>query len=466
MNKPNTSSKRLKSGYYSVAITVFVVALIVVVNLIVNALPANFTKFDYSEQGLYTLSEQTKKLVKGLKEEVTIYFIAQQGNESKGLTEILDKYEALSNKLRVEKKDPAVSPGFVAEYTQDTLVDNSVIVVSDERSRVVTFEEMYETSINAETGKQQADAFRGEDMITSAIDYVTMDKLPKMYLTTGHEEQAIGSFVGEIQRENIQIEYVSLAKEGAVPADADCLMMAAPSRDITQEEQEALSAYLDKGGNFFYVSMALKNATPNLDALLADYGIAIDEGYVCEGNGYYYTYPMCVAPSYGSHSIVSPLAQNQTMLYVSSAQNITVLDTKPSNVKVMPLLRTSSGAYIKKINASTSQKEEGDKSGVMNLAAAIERNGKTQMVVLTTYEMFDSSANAFVSGGNYDFLLNAIGALCEHESMVSIRAKQLYSDSLVVTSGHAIIWLFVLMIASPLACLVTGLVWWVRRRKR
>lgn len=465
MSRPNISSKRLKSGYYSVVMTAFVIALIVVVNLIVNALPSNYTKFDFSEQGLYTLSDQTKKLVKGLNEDVTIYLVAQQGNESKGLTEILDKYKALSDKLDVEKIDPAVSPGFVAEYTQETLIDNSVIVVSNERSRVVSFGEMYETTINAETGQQQAQAFRGEDMITSAIDYVTTEKLPKMYLTTGHEEQAVGSFISEIQRENIQTEYVSIAKEG-VPKDADCLMMVAPSRDLTEAEKEALSAYLKQGGNFFYISMALKNATPNLDAVLAEYGIAIDEGYVCEGEGYYFTYPMCIAPSYGSHDIVSPLEQSQAVLFVSSAQNITVLDEKPSNVKVVPLLRTSSGAYIKKLDANTNQKEEGDKTGVMNLAAAVERGGKTQIVVLTTYEMFDSSANSFVSGGNYDFLLNAIGSLCEHDSMVSIRAKQLYSDSLAVTSGHAIIWLFVLMIAIPIACLVTGLVWWVRRRKR
>lgn len=465
MKRPNTSSKQLKSGYYSVVITAFVIALIVVVNLIVNALPSSYTKFDFSEQGLYTLSGQTKKLVKGLKEEVTVYLVAQKENESKGLIEILDKYKALSDKLNVQKKDPAVSPGFVAEYTQDTLADNSVIVVSGARSRVVSFEDMYEVTINPETGKQQAQAFRGEDRITSAIDYVTTEKLPKMYLTTGHEEQAVGGFISEIQRENIQVEYVSLAKEG-VPKDADCLMMVAPSRDITEAEKQLLSDYLEQGGNFFYISMALKNATPNLDALLAEYGIAVDEGYVCEGEGHYFTYPMCVAPSYGSHAIVNPLEQSQAMLFVSSAQNITTLDAKPSNVKVIPLLRTSSGAYIKKLDANTNQKEDGDKTGVMNLAAAVERGGKTQMVVLTTYEMFDSSANAFVSGANYDFLLNAIGSLCEHDSMVSIRAKQLYSDSLAVTSGHSIIWMFVLMIAVPLACLVTGLVWWVRRRKR
>lgn len=472
-----SGSRQLKSGSYSAAITVFVIAFIIIVNLIVQALPASVTKFDFTEQQMYTLSEQTEQIVKGLKDEITIYVIAQKENEDSRLKAVLEKYQALSSRVNVEYKDPAVYPTFAAEYTDSVLSDNSVIVVSKKNSRVVAAIEMYDNlQLNEESQAYELSnesSFIGEDMITSAIDYVTADSLPKMYILTGHGEQAIGSFASEVQRENIATETLSLAREGKIPEDAACILMEAPSKDISEEEAEMLLEYLDKGGKFFYVSYVFKEETPNLDNVLAEYGVQVDKGYVCEDSGHYYgNNPAWVSPVYGVHEIVNPLSRNQSAMVAVAPQNISVREDKPSNLTVTPLLRTTSAAYLKEIDVNTDMStvsswyEDGDRRGVMNLAVAIERGGQTQIVIATTYELFDATMNQQVSGGNYDFLLNVVGSLCEHESMVSIRGKQIYSDSLTVTSGHTMIWIFVLMIFIPLACLIVGLVLWVRRRKR
>ena len=248
MEKHNTKSRHLKSGSYSALITVIVIAVIIVVNLMVNALPATVTKFDFTEQQTFTLSEQTKQMVKGLKEDVTIYVIAQKENESQSLLSLLEKYQALSSNLKVEVKDPAVYPAFTSQYTEETLTDNSLIVVSGEQSRVVTFIEMYDKlGYNEQDNSLQLTSesiFVGEDMITSAIDYVTAESLPKLYIMTGHGEQPIGSFASEIQRENISNTTLNLAREGRVPEDADCILMEAPTSDISAAGAQALSDYL------------------------------------------------------------------------------------------------------------------------------------------------------------------------------------------------------------------------------
>ncbi|MCI8371329.1 MAG: GldG family protein [Lachnospiraceae bacterium] len=470
MEKHNTKSRHLKSGSYSALITVIVIAVIIVVNLMVNALPATVTKFDFTEQQTFTLSEQTKQMVKGLKEDVTIYVIAQKENESQSLLSLLEKYQALSSNLKVEVKDPAVYPAFTSQYTEETLTDNSLIVVSGEQSRVVTFIEMYDKlGYNEQDNSLQLTSesiFVGEDMITSAIDYVTAESLPKLYIMTGHGEQPIGSFASEIQRENISNTTLNLAREGRVPEDADCILMEAPTSDISAAEAQALSDYLKKGGKFFYVSYFAKNATPNLDGLLKEYGIQVADGFVCEGAGNYYgSYPAWVSPVYGSHEIVNPLAKAQMQMILTIPQHIELLEDRADSITVTPLLRTSSSAYLKQVNAETMEKQAGDKNGVMNLAVAVEKND-TKIIVATTYDLFSEQSNEQVSGGNYDFLLNSIGYLCEHESMVAIRGKQVYSNSLTVTSGHTMLWIFVLMIIIPLVCLIAGLVLWARRRKR
>ncbi len=465
-NKNSSKSRTLKGGSYSAAITVFVVAFIVVINLIVNALPAIYTKFDFTQQQMYTISEQTKNLVKRLEEDVTIYVIAQKENEDQGLLSVLEKYTALSSKVQVVVKDPAVYPTFTTEYTQEALDDNSVIVVSDKRNCVIPVADMYEVGYNAETGQAQLESFIGEDVITSAIDYVITEELPKLYVLTGHGEQVIGDFASEIQRENIDVETLALAQKLQIPSDADCVLMEAPANDITEEEARVLSDYLEKGGKFFYISYVAKNPTPNLDALLEAYGIAVADGYVCEGDSNsFYEYPTYISPVYGDHEIVTPLAKNQVQMMLVAAQHVKLLTGKPDDVEITPLLRTTSSAYIKQMNSETFEKESGDPVGVMNLAVAVEK-GETQIVVATTYDLFSQETNIQVAGGNYDFLLNSLGYLCEHDSMISIRGKQLYSEALTVTSGHAMIWIFVLMILVPMVCLITGLVFWVKRRKR
>lgn len=466
MKKNNSKARLLKSGSYSAAITVFVVALIVVVNLIVNALPAGYTKFDFTEQQMYTLSEQTKNVLKELEEDITVYVVAQKENEDPGLLSVLEKYQSLSSHVEVLVKDPAVYPTFTAEYTEEVLSDNSVIVESNKRNCVVPVADMYELSYDSSTGQYAVDSFVGEDVITSAIDYVITDKLPKLYVITGHGEQAIGSFANEIQRENISVETLPLAQRGQVPADADCILMEAPTDDISETEAQALSRYLEKGGKMFYISYVAKNDTPNLDHVLEEYGIAVADGFVCEGTaGNYYDYITYLSPVYGDHEIVEPLADNQVQMMLVNAQHVAVLDNKSADIEVTPLLRTSSAAYVKQVGSSNPEKEAEDLSGVMNLAVAVEK-GDTQIVVATTYDLFSEDTNIQVAGGNYDFLLNSIGYLCEHDSLISIRGKQLYSDSLTVTSGHTMLWIFALMIVLPMICLITGLVFWMKRRKR
>lgn len=471
MKGQNRRSRQLRSGSYSAVITVAVIAFIVVINLVVNALPADMTKFDFTQQQLYTLSDQTKKLVEGLSQDITIYAVAQQDNEDSGLKSVLEKYQALSPNIRVEYKDPAVYPTFTAQYTDETLADNSVIVESGQRSRVIPVADMYEVTYDSSTGEAQATGFVGEDCITSAIDYVTTDKLPKLYVINGHGEQSLGNFTSEIQRENIMTENLALATEQSIPSDAAALLMEAPTSDISENEKNALLEYLDDGGSLFYVSNVLKGDTPNLDAVLAVYGIQITKGFVCEGEGGYYQNPSYIIPKYGTHAIVEPLSDSSSVMLAAVAQNIEIRDDKPSDVKVTPLLRTSSSAYNKAVDANTDMssvninKEDGDKTGVMNLSVIAEK-GDTQVVVATTYDLFSSQTNQQVSGGNYDFLLNVFGTLCEHDSMVSIRGKQLYAETLTVTSGHTMIWIFALMIFVPVVCLVAGLVLWVRRRKR
>ena len=61
--KDGARAKALRAGGYSALLVAVLVAIAVVLNLIVGALPAGWTQFDLTATGLYSLSEQTKTLV-------------------------------------------------------------------------------------------------------------------------------------------------------------------------------------------------------------------------------------------------------------------------------------------------------------------------------------------------------------------------------------------------------------------
>ena len=105
-----------RSGVWSAAIAAAVIVLAVLVNLIVRAIPSRYTEFDLSEAGLYTLSESSRQVADDLTQDLTIYYLAQTGNEDQIISKLLDKYAAQSSHITWELKDPAVYPTFAAQY--------------------------------------------------------------------------------------------------------------------------------------------------------------------------------------------------------------------------------------------------------------------------------------------------------------------------------------------------------------
>ena len=182
------NKKSLQHGSYSMgAITIFI-AIIVVLNLVLQEVPSKYREIDLSTQKLYSIGDQTKKVLKKLDKDVEIYYIAQSGSESSDIQKLLEKYEEGSDHIKVEQKDPAVNPKFVSQYTSDGVSNNSVIVVCGDKNKVIDNNSLYETTVNYQTYSNEVTGFDGEGQITSAINYVPSDSMPVRYTLVGHDE--------------------------------------------------------------------------------------------------------------------------------------------------------------------------------------------------------------------------------------------------------------------------------------
>ena len=111
------SKKHIKNGSYSMIMTVVFAAAIVVINMIVGKIPSKYTQIDVSDSGLYSIGDETKKALKELDKDVTIYQIAQSGYEDENISSLLKRYEDESKHIKVKVKDPVVNPKFVSDYT-------------------------------------------------------------------------------------------------------------------------------------------------------------------------------------------------------------------------------------------------------------------------------------------------------------------------------------------------------------
>lgn len=486
MKKPNFSWKRVadsfstrsfRAGGYTVAAAAIVLAIAVMVNVFAAALPASVTKFDTTANQLFTLSEQTEKLVGSLTDEVTVYWIVRSGREESYLESLLSRYQSLSDKIHVVKKDPDVFPTFTQQYT-DSFTENSLIVEAGERYRYVDYNDIFVMDYTSYYyyGTENW-SFCGESELTSAIDYVVSENLPKVYLLTGHGESSLSdSFTSAVKQQNIETAELSLLTLESVPADADCILINAPQSDISLDEQSKLREYLGNGGNLFLITDPPKSGElTNLEALMADYGVTTVDGIVVEGDQSHYVWgtPYFLLPDIASHAITTPLTEGGYRVLLPISQGLTVAEDLRDTLSVTKLLTTSASAFAKAAgyDLTTYEKEEGDVNGPFALAVAISDtvdDGITGDIVwVSSAALVDDQTNTQVSGGNQDFFLNALGYLCQAEqSSLSIHAKSLSSDTLTMDSAAVSALTVAVVGVIPAAVITLGIVIWIRRKRR
>ena len=167
-----------------------------------------------------------------------------------------------------------------------------------------------------------------------------------------------------IASQNIDTKDLSLLSTGAVPDDADCLIIVSPASDISANEKDMIINYLDKGGNLLLFTDYTDVAMPNLTALTEYYGVTQADGIVVEGDS-----SRCIAnynhyllPEIQSHTITAPLISGGYYVLMPTACGIVETGTTREGVTITPLLTTSDKAYskIKGSKMTTYDKEEGD----------------------------------------------------------------------------------------------------------
>lgn len=469
------NKKYLKNGSYSVAISAVFIVIVVIINMIVNEIPSKYSEIDISDNKIYSIGDQTTEMLDELEKDVTIYQIAQSGLEDEVISNLLKKYEEESDHIKIELKDPIVNPQFTSEYTDQQVSSNSLIVVCDDRSKVIDYNNLYESTMDYNTYSYTTTGFDGEGQITSAIAYVTSENLPILYTLSGHGEKELDSTIQEdIEKSNVEIKSLNLISEEAVPEDTDCLLINSPATDISEDEKDAIIEYLENGGKAIILSDYTTEKLDNFDKILENYGVKRVDGIVIEGDAQHYAMqmPYYLLPDVNNTDVTSDFASSGYYILTPYAQGIQKLDDVRDTVTVESILTTSDSAYSKTdLNSETLEKEDGDIDGPFDIGVSItetvDEDKTTQIVYFSTANIMDSQVNMMVSGGNEQLVMSAINSMntSDENTAISIPSKSLEISYLTLSAYDSSFWTICTIGLIPGVFLVLGFVIWFKRRK-
>ncbi|MEA3163107.1 MAG: gliding motility-associatede transport system auxiliary component [Verrucomicrobiota bacterium] len=278
--------KRLRIGT-NVVLQTIIFAMIV---LMINYLGFNrYRRWDLSRNNKYALSELTKKFLRSLKKDVKIYVFFAPTSQSAGselyydLQNLLKEYEfAGKRRVQVETIDPyrnltrtrelQVKYNFGAD-------ENLVILDYENRKKILRVADMAEydpPGMFSET--PQVRAFRGEQVITSALIELTENKETKIGFITGHGEPSLedGSplarFREYVERQSMRLEPLILTNLEKIPTDYAAIILSGPKYDLGERDFSLLRTYWNEQGRIL-IMLDPKVKTPKLDQFISEFGV-------------------------------------------------------------------------------------------------------------------------------------------------------------------------------------------------
>lgn len=466
------SARVLKNGAYAAVLTAIVLVAVILINLVIRALPTKYTEYDISTAGLFTLSDTTLNLLHSLDTDVTAYYLGENGNEDTNITRMLDRYAGETSHFKWEQRDPVLYPTFAQQYGAQDATTSSIILVCGDKSVVLDHNtDLYEYDMSDyyTTGTYDL-RFAAESALTSGISRVTSDASYVLYQLTGHGESELSTdFTDTLDNSGVSVESLNLLSTGSIPEDASVLLINAPQVDYTSDTIDLLREYLDNGGALV-VTTALTYDTPNLDALLAEYGMTRQSGLLVENDADHYAAyygPAYLLPDMSVNDITSGVTDGM-MTFAPVSQGI-VTDDDTEDITYTTLLSTSSNAFAMQDyeTATDLTQSDSDPTGSFKIAVAAEDSATGARIVWCGCpNMFLSATDQSVSGGNSQLFGSIVNWMAGAENSAVVDSKSLSAEYLTVPSIAVIGFGLLAVIILPVACIVFGVVVFILRRRR
>jgi len=471
-------NRLLINGFSTLLLVIIIIDIYILANIALDKV--TLPELDFTENKVYSLSDETKSKLKNLENDVTMTFINYEDNDT--VIKFAEKYIVLNNKIKIDKiNDLASRKDLMEEYSLDA-TSKLIIISSGENETTLSEYDLYTYDYST---YETIDIT--EEALTNAIVEVTIENKPKIYFMSNHTEYEIeyyfSTIMNAMKEEANEVEIVDILSKGSVPEDCDTLVITTLAEDITTFEKDKILEYINKGGEILLLNGAdIKGKNlANFQEILNQYGITIEDGVIFEGNSsnMLYGYPDFIIEKMQSSSLTENLNMNLSIC-LADAASIKFNEEKAEelNVEYEKLVYTSNKAFRRTdLTVATSSRTDYDsEEGEFVVGAIVNKttneNNSSKLIIFGN-ELFASDMAIELNGYEYyivqlynneDAVLNSIAYLNEREDIITIRKTY---DTVTYTATemqHNIIMIVIFVL--PLIIIAIGIIVWLYRKRK
>jgi len=460
-------------GSNTVISTLFFLGILVFIVLIAEKHP---WRMDLTESGSFTLSEQTRNVLKTLDQPIQVKgFFATAAQDETKARDLLETYRFQTDNIRYEFIDPDRNPELARRYEIRT----------------------YGTLVLEGYGRRQTVQAADEENLTNAILKLVREQEKKIYFLKGHGERSFESadkdgysnLRSSLARDNYAVEELNLLQQAEVPDDAAVLVIAGPKKPLFPQELDSIRRYLDRGGRVTALLDPYHDG--GMREFLAGYGIELIDDIVIDKLSRVFggSYLMPVVSEYGSHKITENFG---IAAFFPEARSVRPMENPPDGIHLETLASTSPESWsetnlkLLEEEGQAAQDEMEDRVGLVPLAVLAEidsrkpaekqsekkgeeddsgHEGKTAYLLVVGDSDFVGNTY-FNLSGNGDLFLNMMNFMAEEESLIRIEPREKGGQLLLLSPSQAQVLFFVAIVLMPLVVILSGLTVYRFRRAR
>jgi ABC-type uncharacterized transport system involved in gliding motility auxiliary subunit len=447
-----------KFGSSAILSTVFAVAILGLLGFLAERYSV---RFDWSEQKIHSLSDQTRKVLDALEEDVEAVAFFQTLDQPP-VRDLLDRYSYQSDRFHAEYIDPNAHPERLERYQ-------------------ITPQELGRGLVRIALGEEAIEIQEvTEEEVTNAMVKLTRTSEKKVYFVEGHNERAVegeaadqelgyGRAAEALRNENYRVEKLLLAAQGDVPEDADVVIVAGATRPLLQHEHAALSRFLERGGAL----LALVDPRANTDLVddLGEWGVKLSEDIVVDSQRRLFGWGPATpfAGKYDPNHEITADLREPTVFHI--VRSVVPRDGDGAG-DFTEIVFTGDRSWAERdlrrfFSEETAELGDEDLPGPVPIAVAgrpaVEGEGDPRLAV---FGDADFASNQWIETlRNRDLFLNTVNWLLGDVEAISIRPNLARASRFQLTAAQFITIRSLSLFVLPEAIAVVGvLTWWVRRR--
>lgn len=497
---PGASSpgSHVKDQLFQAAVTALLVLILGMANYLAFR---HYERFDLTSSGMYTLSDKSKKVLKDLSQDVTIYvFMSRNEPAFADTDELLQRYKAASPHVLVKNVDPDRQPSEFKILSQrfdvqqgvdemgQTMVNVAAVVALGDKKWHVDRDDL----VGFDMGPMPGDAsievnIKAEQAMTGAILQVLSGRPTKVCVTRGHgeisldeqDQRSLLAVKTALKHDNIELQPLDTLGKTSIPKECDAVLVLGPQNAFAEAEAKVVVDYVKAGGRAL---LALDPVIENdvvqptgFEGPLETLGVRLDRTLAVELNEEHLLSPsplLFIVTEFGEHR-ATRILRGVGRVVVTLARSLSVLGASD---RVEVLMRASPESFavsdVARIKQSDAlpTKLPGDIAGPVDIALAVRTGGEEEakkdgrLIVIGDSDFLQSQYIDAPELENFHLMSVFLGHLTERDALIEIAPKKVKGGTILFTQEDITALIFRIGVLIPGAAFLLGLAVWLNRR--